>query len=315
MGKSNTSLRKGEIVRHGPCPEFTLAGCVVGWVIGSLIAVSISYAALILGFSIEGSDLAAILGWGILRGVLRRTSILENNINQTLASAVNGASAGIMFSVPAILILSKKPAFAGLDDFNRGLMILSCIAGCFIGLAFVVPLRKQMIDFNRLAYPSGIAVAAILKSPGAGIRKAMLMIGAAVFSGGTYFVIQRVFGDDPNLAIGQHFRLSAIWNLVFSISLLTIGVGFLSGKGGFWFGAGGFICYWILAPLLSFVGPASTHELLNPPIEAPSFTSENRTDLTNEVSNLTGFDPTLQRQLSELGLIEGPAQHRCRTYR
>jgi uncharacterized oligopeptide transporter (OPT) family protein len=68
----------------------------------SLIAVSIGYAALILGFAIEGSELAAILGWGVLRGVLRRTSIVENNINQTIASAVNGASSGIMFSVPAL---------------------------------------------------------------------------------------------------------------------------------------------------------------------------------------------------------------------
>jgi uncharacterized oligopeptide transporter (OPT) family protein len=50
-----------------------------------MIAVSIAYASLILGFSIEGSELAAILGWGILRGILRRTSIIENNINQTIA--------------------------------------------------------------------------------------------------------------------------------------------------------------------------------------------------------------------------------------
>ena len=76
--------------------------------LGSLIAISIGYAALILGFSIEGSELAAILGWGILRGIMRRTSIVENNINQTIASAVNGASAGMMFSVPALFILASE---------------------------------------------------------------------------------------------------------------------------------------------------------------------------------------------------------------
>ena len=79
-------------VRLGPYPEFTWTAILIGWGLGALIAVSISYAALKLGFSIEGSELAAILGWGILRGLLRRTSILENNINQTVASAVNGAS-------------------------------------------------------------------------------------------------------------------------------------------------------------------------------------------------------------------------------
>ena len=97
-------LLDGEIVRRGPYPEFTWTAILVGWGIGALIAVSISYAALILGFSIEGSELAAILGWGILRGVLRRTSIVENNINQTIASAVNGASSGIMFTVPALFL-------------------------------------------------------------------------------------------------------------------------------------------------------------------------------------------------------------------
>ena len=50
--------------------------------------------------------------------------------------------------------------------------------------------------------------------------------------------------------MGAQFELPAYLNITFFLSLMTIGVGFLSGKGGFWFGAGGFICYWLLAPLL-----------------------------------------------------------------
>ena len=96
------------IIRKGPYPELTWPAVIVGWLLGAIIAVSIGYAALILGFSIEGSELAAILGWGILRGVLRRTSIVENNINQSIASAVNAASSGMMFSVPALFILSDE---------------------------------------------------------------------------------------------------------------------------------------------------------------------------------------------------------------
>ncbi|MDX1631590.1 MAG: OPT/YSL family transporter, partial [Thermoanaerobaculia bacterium] len=110
----------GRVVRHGPYPEITWAGILVGYVIGALIAVSIGYLSLKLGFSIEGSELAAILGFGVLRGVMRRHSIIENNINQTLASGVNGASAGMMFSVPAIFIL-------GYTDFSRTLVVLACI--------------------------------------------------------------------------------------------------------------------------------------------------------------------------------------------
>ena len=164
-------------LRHGPYPELTWAAILVGYLLGVVIAISIGYAALILGFSIEGSELAAILGFGILRGILRRNSIIENNIAQTVASAVNGASSGMMFSVPAIFILGYG------SDFDPVLLTFGAIAGAFLGIGFIIPLRKQMIDYERLTYPGGVAVATILKSPGAGIHKAMLLVGAAAFSG------------------------------------------------------------------------------------------------------------------------------------
>lgn len=228
---------------------------IVGWFLGTLIAISIGYAALILGFSIEGSELAAILGWGILRGLLRRTSIVENNINQTIASAVNGASAGMMFSIPALFILSSESsAYAGLTEFSKPLMVLSCITGGVLGLAFVIPLRRQMIDFDRLAYPGGIAVATILKSPGAGMRKAMLLLSAGLVAAAVHIATLVWIGDDPQWEVGKLLGLPAFLNVTFYLSLMTIGVGFLSGRGGFWFGAGGFFCYWFLAPLLNQTG-------------------------------------------------------------
>lgn len=99
---------RGRPIRRGAYPELTWTALIVGYLLGSLICVAMGYASLILGFSIEGSELAAILGWAILRGLLRRSSIVENNINQTIASAVNGASAGMMFSVPALFILDAR---------------------------------------------------------------------------------------------------------------------------------------------------------------------------------------------------------------
>ena len=113
---------EARIIRTGPYPELTFTAIIVGYILGALITLSIGYASLILGFSIEGSELAAILGFGILRGILRRNSIIENNINQTVASAVNGASAGMMFTVPALFIMGET-------DFNPVLMVLACIVG------------------------------------------------------------------------------------------------------------------------------------------------------------------------------------------
>ena len=261
---------QGRTIRRGAYPELTWSAVIVGYFLGGLIAISIGYAALILGFSIEGSELAAILGWGILRGIMRRTSIVENNINQTIASAVNGASAGMMFSIPALFILASQDPekYGQLTEFSKVLMVLACITGAILGLGFIIPLRKQMIDFNRLAYPGGIAVATILKSPGAGMRKAALLLGGATFSAVTYACALAFIGDDPKVAVGHWFNLPTWLNLTFLFSIMTIGVGFLSGRGGMVFGYGGFICYFLLAPLLSFYGSPSVQDTIHPVMAA-----------------------------------------------
>ena len=234
---------KAEVIRHGPYPELTWAAILVGYFLGVIIAISIGYAALILGFSIEGSELAAILGFGILRGMMRRNSIIENNIAQTVASAVNGASSGMMFSVPAIFILGYG------TDFDPVMLTFGAIAGAFLGIGFIIPLRKQMIDYERLTYPGGVAVATILKSPGAGIHKAMLLIGGALLSGGLHAISN--YADVHNFDLGALIGMPGYMNGVWYLSLLTIGVGYIAGKGGVAFIIGGYVCYWILAPLLS----------------------------------------------------------------
>jgi putative OPT family oligopeptide transporter len=231
---------------RGPYPELSWPAVIVGWILGVIIAISIGYAALILGFSIEGSELAAILGFGILRGLLRRRSLVENNVAQTVASAVNGASSGMMFSVPAIFILGYG------DAFHPVLLTFGCIAGAFLGIAFIIPLRKQMIDFERLTYPGGVAVATILKSPGAGIRKAQLLMGALVLSAALHALSQGT--GVSNWGLGAQLGLPGYLNATWYLSLLTIGTGFIAGRGGVAFIIGGFVVYWFLAPMLSATG-------------------------------------------------------------
>jgi putative OPT family oligopeptide transporter len=239
---AETEGGKKRTIRTGPYPELTLTAVLVGYCLGIIITISWGYACLILGFSHESSELAAILGFGILRGLMGRTSIVENNINQTIASAVNGASAGMMFSVPALFILGET-------GFNPILMVFGCIAGGILGIAFIIPLRKQMIDFERLTYPGGVAVAAVLKSPGAGIRKAQLLVLGAVISGLAHIIVQVTGFEKWNLGgfIGMPDYMNGIWY----VSLMTVGVGFLCGRGGIYFVIGGFACYWILGPILA----------------------------------------------------------------
>lgn len=255
----------GPPITSGPYPELSTHAVLVGYFLGVIIAISIGYAALILGFSIEGSELAAILGFAILRGILRRRSIVENNIVQTVASAVNGASSGMMFSVPAIFILGYG------YDFDPYIMTFGCIAGAFLGIAFIIPLRKQMIDYERLTYPGGVAVATILKSPGAGIKKAKLLVGAALVAGGLHIVSQSSGVD--NWDLGSLIGLPEVMNGVWYLSLLTIGTGFIAGRGGVAFIIGGFVCYWFLAPMLAATDllPTIVEDGRTIPITDPEF--------------------------------------------
>jgi len=255
-------LTDSTIATHAdrPYPELTWIAVGVGWFLGVIIAVSIGYAALILGFSIEGSELAAILGFGILRGILRRRSIIENNIVQTVASGVNGASSGMMFSVPAIFLLGYG------DRFDPILLTFGCIAGAFLGIAFIIPLRKHMIDYERLTYPGGVAVATILKSPGAGVRKAVILVAAALVSATVHVISLKTGVSNWNLGalIGLPEYMNGIWYL----SLMTIGVGFIAGRGGIAFIIGGFVAYWFVSPLLSVTGAFPLNEageLINTP--------------------------------------------------
>ncbi len=226
-----------------PYPELTWVAVIVGWILGVIIAVSIGYAALILGFSIEGSELAAILGFGILRGILRRKSIIENNIVQTIASGVNGASSGMMFSVPAIFLLGFG------DRFDPVILTFGCIAGAFLGIAFIIPLRKHMIDYERLTYPGGVAVATILKSPGAGVKKALILLVAALISASVHYATLQFDFHDWNL--GALLGLPEFMNGIWYVSLMTIGVAFIAGRGGVAFIIGGFVAYWFISPMLS----------------------------------------------------------------
>jgi putative OPT family oligopeptide transporter len=237
--------RGGRVVRRGPYPEFTWTAMLLGYGIGIVITISLGYASLILGFSHEGSELAAILGFGILRGLLGRTSIIENNISQTIASAVNAASAGMMFTIPALFILNQT-------DFNPLLMVVACIAGSFLGVAFIIPLRKQMIDFERLTFPGGVAVATVLKSPGAGVHKAVLLLIGIGLSTAVSIVSHVAKFED--LPLGRYLGMPAYLNGVWFVSLLTVGVGFIAGRGGVAFIIGGFVCYWILGPILAGMG-------------------------------------------------------------
>jgi len=159
--------------------EVTLSAIIFGVIVGAILNAAITYAGLKIGFTIVGSSIAAVLGFGVLRGVLRKGSILETNIGQTIASAVNTPNSGVIFTVPVLLLLGFS---LSVNEPDFWLITLACVAGAILGGAFIIPLRKQMLDIERLRFPSATAVGAILKSPGAGPTKAIVLVVGVLLS-------------------------------------------------------------------------------------------------------------------------------------
>ena len=238
-----------------PYAELSLPAIVLGVIQGVLITASFVYIGLKLGFGLTGSTVAAIIGFTVLRGVLRRRSILENNINQTVASGINTASAGVVFTVPALLLMSvDDPA---LRNYPFGALIFAAIAGSLMGIVLIIPLRKQMIEFERLKFPSGVAVGALLRSPGEGLTQGLLLLAGGGFAAALTLVVH--FGSKAGfnleeVDLGYLIGLPPWVPLAFYVSAANFGAGLLSGKGGLPFALGGVLAWWVISPIAILSG-------------------------------------------------------------
>jgi putative OPT family oligopeptide transporter len=229
-----------------PYPELSLPGIALGVIQGVLMTAAFVYIALKLGFGLGGSTVAAIIGFTFLRGALRRKSIVENNINQTVASGINTASAGVVFTLPALLLLSVDDP--SLQDFPIGPLVFAAVAGSLMGIVLIIPLRKQMIEFERLRFPSGTAVATLLRSPGEGLSQGiLLLVGAGLALGLTVLVNTGAVPEE--LDLGHALDLPPWLPVALYISAANFGAGLLSGKGGLPFALGGILAWWVITPI------------------------------------------------------------------
>lgn len=232
-------------------PEITPLSIAVGVTIGLLMTASFSYAALVLGFSTNGSPVAAVLGWGIMRSIFKRGTVVENNIIQTVASGINTATAGVIFTVPILLIRGT--------EFNIWWVGAAAVAGAILGVGFIIPLRKQMLDIDRLRFPSGTAIASVLRSPAEGLKKSRLLIYGALISAGLYVITQFPRLGLPliipsSIDFGHLLGLPSYINNVWAVSLLSVGIGFIAGRNGLFVLAGGILAYWFITPFVISMG-------------------------------------------------------------
>src|SRR5689334_8249237 len=159
MAETNTKPKFQPFVAAGTViPEFSLKAIVLGALFGLIFGAATVYLALRAGLTVSASIPIAVLSIAVFKK-LGRSTILENNIVQTIGSAGESIAAGVVFTLPALLFLS------GGEHFFRyfQIMILAAIGG-ILGILFMVPLRRSLIvkEHGNLPYPEGTACAEVL---------------------------------------------------------------------------------------------------------------------------------------------------------
>jgi putative OPT family oligopeptide transporter len=157
-------------------PQLTTRAVVLAIVLAMILAAANTYLGLFAGMTIASAIPAAVVSMAVLR-VLGGSTILENNIVQTGASAGSSIASGVIFTIPALVILGHWADF-------RYLWVLAIAGlGGILGVFFSVPLRRALIVDQGLAFPEGKAAAEVLKTgenPAAGVK----ILGLAALGGG-----------------------------------------------------------------------------------------------------------------------------------
>ena len=182
-------------------PEMTVVSVLLGCILAVVFGGANAYLGLRVGMTVSASIPAAVISMGIIRKILRRDSILENNMVQTIGSAGESVAAGAIFTLPALFMWAAE----GLCD-QPSLVEIGLIALCggVLGVLMMIPLRSALIvkEHGTLAYPEGQACAEVLIAGEEGGAKASTVFSglgiAALFTGNEYL------GTGLSLGVGQH---------------------------------------------------------------------------------------------------------------
>jgi len=245
--------------------EFTAKAVVLGILFGLLFGASTVYLGLRAGLTVSASIPIAVLAISVLKRVGGST-ILENNIVQTIGSAGESLAAGVVFTIPALIFLVPHgPAY-----FNYWQLTLLAIAGGILGVLMMVPLRQALIvkEHGALPYPEGTACADVLvagERGGALARTVFMGLGV----GALWKSLSWIFQIFPT-AVGHSISRTGVFpNATLNVDLSPeyMGVGYVIGPriAGVMF-AGGVLSWLVLLPLLTILGNYMTVPF--PPVPA-----------------------------------------------
>ena len=211
-----------------------------------------AYLGLRVGMTVSASIPAAVISMGIIRKILRKDSILENNMVQTIGSAGESVAAGAIFTLPALFLWAGEGSIG-----TPSLVLIALIAlfGGLLGVMFMIPLRGALIvqEHGKLPYPEGKACAEVLEAGESGGAKA-----ATVFSGLGIAALYKLIADGLRVFPSEvHYEIGAYKGSGFGADVLPalLGVGYICGpKVSSYLLAGGTVGWFVLMPLIAMFG-------------------------------------------------------------
>ena len=238
-------------------PEFTFTSLFIGILLAVVFGAANAYLGLRVGMTVSASIPAAFLSMGIIRVILRRDSILENNMVQTIGSAGESVAAGAIFTLPA-LFLWAADGVEGIEAPGLFEIFLIALVGGTLGVLFMIPLRKALIveEHGVLPYPEGTACAEVLLAGEEGGSKA-----SVVFSGLGIAAVYKFVADGLGVFPSSvNYDIKAYKGSAVGMDVLPalVGVGYICGPriASYMF-SGSVLSWFVLMPLISlFAGDA-----------------------------------------------------------
>ena len=233
-------------------PELTVTSVIMGCILAVIFGAANAYLGLRVGMTVSASIPAAVISMGVIRVILRRNSILESNMVQTIGSAGESLAAGATFTMPALFLWAEE----GLTS-KPGIVEITLIALCggILGVLFMVPLRNALIvkEHATLLYPEGTACADVLLAGEEGGANA-----STVFSGMGLAAVFKFVVDGLKLLpadVSAAFK-SFKGEIGMEVYPALLGVGYIVGPqiASYMF-VGSLIGWMVIIPLICLFGP------------------------------------------------------------
>ena len=242
-------------------PEITVTSVIMGIILAVVFGAANAYLGLRVGMTVSASIPAAVIAMGVIRVIMRKNSILESNIVQTIGSAGESVAAGAIFTIPALFLWATE----GKMD-KPGIVEITLIAliGGLLGVFFMVPLRNALIvrEHNTLPYPEGTACAEVLLAGEEGGANAGTVFAGMGFAAVFKFIIDGLKAVPSEIALKFKNFAGEIGTQIYPA---VLSVGYICGPriSSYMF-AGGVLSWMVLIPLFVLLG-ADT--VLNPGTE------------------------------------------------